>query len=128
MAVKRNDPPISRGDGTVEITWRDMESGDYGTPVMLPKHSDKSFQAYGTNGTSPSVSLYGTNDINMMNVAPTTGNWKVLTEPDGSTAITKTAVPSDVEVVLQSPLLVAPAVTAGMGSSITVTLICIRQA
>jgi hypothetical protein len=117
-----------RGDGVVEITWAGMASGDYGYPVMLPKHSDKSFQAYGTNGTSPSGSLYGTNDFTMLGTAPTSGNWKVLTEPDGSTAITGTALPTDVEVVLQSPLLVAPAVTDGTGSSITVTLICIRQA
>jgi hypothetical protein len=96
-----------------------LANGDQGAPVLTAKFADKSVQMLGTLGVGGSMTMRGSNLA--APVASTASDWQPLTDPQGN-AVTKTAL--FMEQLLENPLHISPAVTAGDGTtSLTVILI-----
>ncbi len=127
MAIQSYSKPAVTGLGEViQYVWV-LANGDTGAPLGIPNNFDATVHIYGTFGSGGSVTLYGDNNtLDFTNqTAPGSGSWVALTDPQGN-AITKTA--ASIEAVLEMPLYVAPACTAGDGTtSITVNLILRRK-
>lgn len=122
MAIKVATQEIIQGGGFA-FTWTGLENGDYGTTIAVPGLPDKTVHFYGTQGTSPSLTVYGSNDPASLNTNPTTGtSWVALTDPQGN-ALTKTATPA-IEAILENPRYIAVACTAGTGTSANITITC----
>lgn len=127
MAVVAYVKPVISGLGeVVQYTWT-LANGDTGAPLGIPNNFDATVHIYGTFGTGGSVTLYGTNNTTTFTnqTAPGSGDWIALTDPQGN-AITKTA--AAIEAVLEMPLYMGPACTAGDGTtSLTVNLLLRRK-
>lgn len=95
-----------------------LANGDQGEPILTAKLSDKSVQMLGTLGASGSVTVRGSNK--QAPVASTSTDWQPLTDPQGN-AITKTAL--FMEQLLENPLYISPACTAGDGTTALTVII-----
>ena len=99
---------VTPGGATV-YSWQ-LASGDVGSPVISPGHSDKCVQLFGTFGAA--VTLQGSNEA-----GPPT-NWETLTDLQG-TAIVKTA--AALTQITENPYQIRP--SAGAVTSVTVLLL-----
>lgn len=118
MAVITPTSFETRLAGVKAYSWV-LANGDQGEPVLTAKLSDKSVQMLGTLGVGGSVTLRGSNLA--APAAATSTDWQPLTDPQGN-AVTKNAL--FIEQLLENPLHISPACTAGDGTtSLTVILI-----
>lgn len=94
------------------VTWSAMATGDTGSAVQSPGFSDRSVQVEGTFGGA-TVTIQGSNDGT---------NYYTLTDTAG-VALTFTS--AGLRQMLQITRYVRPAVTAGAGSALKVSLLIV---
>lgn len=125
MATVAAVKPITSGLGQViQYIWT-LANGDIGGAVGIPNNFDATVHVYGTFGAGGSVTLYGSNNTDdLVANAPGSGDWIVLTDPQGN-AITKTT--ASIEAVLEMPLYMGPKCTAGDGTTSIVVNLLLRQ-
>jgi hypothetical protein len=97
--------------------WTITTTNQDGAPVIIRgKYADKSIQAFGTWGTTPTLKFQGTNEV----VTP--ANWYNLNDPQGS----EISLAADkIEQVLENTYQVRPYLPAGTGTTLTVIL-CVK--
>lgn len=99
---------------TYRFVWANMAGGDSGEPISIPGASDKTFQVYGTFGTS-TVALQGSLDT------LDNGTYANLTDPQGN-ALSALAAAA-LESITENTLWIKPVVAAGTGSGLTVIVL-----
>ncbi|WP_104839725.1 hypothetical protein [Sinorhizobium fredii] len=103
MAVRTAN--ITYPGSNILTTWTGLLNGDTGAPFAAADWPIKTVQVTGTLGAGGSVRLEGTCDGS---------TWATLHMPDNNDLVF-TAL--GIEKVLENPLLIRPAVTAGDGST-----------
>lgn len=108
----------------IVVTWANMINGAVGLPIPknLSAFVDRSFQAEGTFGSGGSVAVEGANNDDG---SGTVGNYRALTNPQGTTIAIGSGGIQQVTEAVQN---MRPHVTAGDGTtSLTITA-CLRRA
>lgn len=103
---------VNRGD-VVIATWTPVTENDTCLPVVLPRHTDRSVQAYGTFGAGGNVQIQGSNDIG------SSPNFIALTDAGGTAIGLGSAGISE---VLPATYQYRGAVSAGTSVSVTIKL------
>ncbi len=99
------------------ISWTITTANPDGQPyIFAGRYPDRSVQAFGTWGTTPTLKFQGTNEV----TSPT--HFYNLDDPQG-TEISMTA--DKLDQVLQNTYQVRPYLSAGTGVTLTV-IMCIR--
>lgn len=101
--------------GVVVYTWSGLTGAGEGKPVLLPSHSDKSVQFFGSHGGA-TTKLQGTNE------STGTANYASLTDTT-ETEISTTSDTAPTQ-VLQNPLWVRPQQAGGAAGNLTCVLVC----
>ncbi len=97
--------------------WAGMQNGDDGTPLYLPKHSDKSIQVKGTFGAGGNCRIEGSN-------MDSSFTWATLNDPQGNPLDITTA---KIEAILENTYVLRPRITAGDGTTALDVYILVKE-
>ena len=107
------DGVLTKGKAGV-ISWLNLSNGDYGSSKITAHLADKTAHIYGTFGVGGSVTLYGSNNINDLDVAPSAGTWRPLQDSLGN-ELTFTAQGGDI--IMENYYYICAEVTDGDGNT-----------
>lgn len=99
--------------GQVQVTWSNLQSGDWGSWEETGRYPDKTIHVYGTFG-STTVRIEGAN-------ATATGSEAVL--KDGNGQLLSGLNTSSVAVLRDNPTYIRPFLVGGVGATLTVILV-----
>lgn len=97
--------------GQMEITWANLQNGDWGSWEGSDSYPDKTVHVYGTFGTG-AVQIEG---INALGGTP-------VTLKDGNGAALSSITASALAVIRDNPKFVRPFVVGGSGANVTIVI------
>lgn len=89
-----------------KMSWEGLANGDDGSPLTVPRLSDKTVQVTGTFGAGGQVSVEGSNDGG--------ATWSQLSDPQGDPLQLDA---EGIETILDNVESIRPRVTAGDGTT-----------